>query len=96
MVCRFGFKLVMAAVCLFGVGIPGAAQDVPSIRLLPTDREAARVRVLEDALDKHLTDDVRASYILNSFHTNNLQALSALATQHRASRFLLTEDAGCG
>ena len=60
MVSRFAFKLVIAAVCLFGVGI-AAAQDIPSIRLLPTEREAARVRVLEDALDKHLSDNVLAS-----------------------------------
>jgi len=48
MVYRCGLKLVIAAVCLFAVGI-AASQDVPSIRLLPTDREAARVRVLKDA-----------------------------------------------
>jgi hypothetical protein len=54
-------RLVIVAACLFAGGIAGA-QDDPSIRLLPTDRESARVRVLEDALDKHLTGDVPASY----------------------------------
>lgn len=62
MVCRFRFNLFVAAVCLFGVAITASAQDIPPLRLLPTDREAARVRVLEDTLDNHLTDDVLASY----------------------------------
>jgi hypothetical protein len=83
MACRFGLKLVIVAVCLFGIGIV-AAQDAPSIRLLPTDREAARVRVLEDALDKHLTDDVRANYdelktIVQDFVIRQLDAAPAIS-----------------
>jgi hypothetical protein len=84
MVYRFGFKLVMAAVSLFAVGIAAASQDVPSIRLLPTDREAVRVRVLKDALDKHLTDDVLASYsqlktIVQDFVIRQLDAAPAIS-----------------
>ena len=73
----------MAAVCLFAVET-AAAQDVPSIRLLPTDREAARVRALKDALDKHLTDDVLASYsqlktIVQDFVIRQLDAAPAIS-----------------
>jgi hypothetical protein len=82
-VYRFGFTFVMAAVCLFAVGI-AACQDVPSIRLLPTDREAARVRVLTDALDKHRTDAVPGSYmqlkaIVQDFVIRQLDAAPAIS-----------------
>ncbi|HEY7287824.1 MAG TPA: hypothetical protein VH497_20385, partial [Vicinamibacterales bacterium] len=83
MVCRFGFTLVMAAVCLFAVGT-AAAQDVPSIRQLPTDREAARVRVLENAFDNHVPDDVLSSYrqlkaIVQDFVIRQLDAAPAIS-----------------
>jgi hypothetical protein len=84
MVGRFGFHVLMVAVCLFAAGLPAAAQDDPSIRLLPTGREAARVRVLEDALDKHLADDVRAGYeelktIVQDFIIRQLDAAPAIS-----------------
>ena len=84
MVSRFGFKLVMTALCLFAGGTAAAAQDVFRIRLLPTDREAARVRVLQDALDKHLTNDVDASYnqlktIVQDFVIRQLDAAPAIS-----------------
>ncbi|HEX7795212.1 MAG TPA: hypothetical protein VF456_12710 [Vicinamibacterales bacterium] len=51
---------------------------------MPTDREAARVRVLEDALDKHLADDVHASYnelkqIVQDFVIRQLDAAPAIS-----------------
>lgn len=76
-------RLVLATVCLFAIGIAAAAQDVPPIRLLPTDREAARVRVLKDALDRHLTADVVASYsqlktIVQDFVIRQLETAPAI------------------
>jgi hypothetical protein len=84
MVCRFRFRLVVAATCLFSVAITAAAQDTPSIRLLPTDREAARVRAVQDTLDNHLTDDVRGSYnqlkaIVQDFVIRQLDAAPAIS-----------------
>jgi len=84
MVCRLGFTFVVAVACLVAAGIGAAAQEVPSIRLLPTAREAARIRVLKEALAKGPTDDVRASHdqlkaIVKDFVIRQLNAAPAIS-----------------
>ena len=63
MTCRVSFAFGLAVLALAAATRASATpQNTPSIRLLPSDREAERVRVLKDAFENHLTDDVPAGY----------------------------------
>jgi hypothetical protein len=64
-----------------------AGQDNPPIRLLPTNREAARVRVLQNAFDNHPADDARArdyaklKTIVQDFVVRQLDAAPAISDE---------------
>src|SRR4051812_27628183 len=75
--------LFVAAGCLFAVANTAASQDTAAIRLLPTAREAARVRALADAFDNPRTDDAGASNqlkaIVQDFVIRQLNGAPAIA-----------------
>jgi hypothetical protein len=64
--------------------VSGTAQNTPPIRLLPTGRDAARIRVLAASLADHKTDDVQASSaelgrLIQDFVTRQLDAAPTIS-----------------
>lgn len=86
---RFASTVSLCALLAGSVAMSGSAatQDNPPIRLLPTDPEAARVRVLQNAFDNHPAGDARArdyaelKTIVRDFVVRQLNAAPAISDE---------------